>query len=105
MIGVLFGGNLGITVGTFFMLFLMGLILGMLFKGILKTILIIVIVLMFCSFLGVVAVNWPLVVGTIGTGMLILISLLLTALPFTVGFIIGMVLSIKKRKRMRNNYG
>jgi len=87
MIGGFFGGNIGMITGTFFLLFLIGLILGMLAKAILKTILIIVILLMACSFLGVVAVNWSVVVGTIGALMLILISLLLTVLPFTIGFI------------------
>ena len=92
----LFNGNIGMLCGTFFLLFLIGLILGMLFKSILKTILIIVIVLIACSFMGVVIVNWAALIGTLGAAMLILISLLLTALPFTLGFIIGIVLSRKK---------
>jgi len=99
MIGVLFGGNLGMVCGTVFLLFLIGFILGLLFKGILKTILIIVIVLLFCSFLGVVAVNWALVIGTLGILMLLLISLLITVLPFTLGFILGIVFSIRRKKR------
>ena len=96
MIRGFFGGNIGIITGTFFLLFLVGLILGMLFKSILKTILIIVIVLIACSFMGVVIVNWAALIGTLGAAMLILISLLLTALPFTAGFIIGIVLSRKR---------
>jgi len=92
----LFSGNIGMVCGTFFLLFLVGLILGMLFKSILKTILIIVILLMACSFIGMLAVNWSMAVGTIGALMLILISLLLTVLPFTIGFIIGIVFSRKR---------
>jgi len=99
MIWGLFGGNLGMVCGTVFLLFLIGFILGLLFKGILKTILIIVIVLLFCSFLGVVAVNWALVIETLGILMLLLISLLLTVLPFTIGFILGIMLSIKRKRR------
>ncbi len=98
MIGMLFGGNLGIIGGTFFLLFLIGLIMGMLFKNIVKTVLIIVIALIACSFLGIVAVNWTLILGTLDTVILILISLLLTALPFTIGFIIGLVLSRRGRR-------
>jgi len=98
MIGSIFGGNIGMITGTFFLLFLVGLILGMLFKAILKTTLIILIVLVACSFIGAVTVNWPLVVGTIEALLVIIVSLLLTILPFTVGFIIGVVLSIKRRR-------
>lgn len=96
MIGGMFGGNIGITAVVFLFLLLIGLILGTQFKYIfLKHILIIIIALMLCS-IGVM--DWSLVVGSISTLMLILISLLLTALPFTVGFIIGIILSRKKRR-------
>jgi len=46
--------------------------------------------------MGVVIVNCAALIGTLGAAMLILISLLLTALPFTAGFIIGIVLSRKR---------
>ncbi len=98
MIGCLFGGNLGISAGVFFFLFLIGLITGLLMKTILKTVFVIIILLLICSFFGVIGVNWPLIVGTIGAVTLILISLLLTVLPFTIGFILGIVFSIRRKK-------
>lgn len=99
MIGCLFGGNIGISAGVFFFLFLIGLITGLLIRSILKTLFVIIVLLLLCSFFGVVGVNWPLIVGTIGAVTLILISLLLTVLPFTIGFILGIILSIKRRGR------
>lgn len=97
MIGCLFGGNIGISAGVFFFLFLIGLITGLLMKTILKTVFVIIILLLLCSFFGVVGVNWSMIVGTIGAATLILISLLLTAMPFTLGFILGIVFSIKRK--------
>jgi len=97
MIGCLFGGNIGISAGVFFFLFLIGLITGLLIRSILKTLFVIIILLLLCSFFGVVGVNWSMIVGAIGAVTLILISLLLTVLPFTLGFILGIVFSIRRK--------
>lgn len=103
MIGGIFGGNIGLLCGTVFFLFLIGLIIGLLARAIMKTMIILVIILIACSFLGVVMVNWAALKEVVGAAILIFVSLPFTSLPFAIGslalgFILGIVLS-RKRKR------
>ena len=91
----MFGGNLGFSIGLVGIEFLIGLILGLLIKKALKVIIIVTILVIVGIYVGAVAVNWGMVVGT--AGALAALGLLgFTLLPLGVGLLVGGIVGFVK---------
>ncbi|MDI6917951.1 MAG: hypothetical protein QMC80_09180 [Thermoplasmatales archaeon] len=95
MFDEMFSRNFGFSMGLVGIEFLIGLILGLLIKKALKVIIIVAILIGVGSYVGAVAVNWGMVVGTAGT--LAALGLLgFTLLPLGAGLLVGGIVGFIK---------